>query len=245
MFNEDHERSIVHVRKSMLKLPRGRCQALVPTEEAVGMLLDAASLQEFSDPTYEYLFIPLKTDIDFFVVEAGRAPQRYSSPYTNFPRITSSANPFFVMLAVSSQINISLTIHWIRSNLPQKFILSCFPEDLVSDNGDESDSDGLLTPLNPETDEQGRKPASSESHRLDDLSPPADKELLISNWVRHDADPKRLSPPVTEFHSPWPPSAPKEKPRPAIDAVYCEPSWFTDSEQGKILVDRYFYPLPE
>ncbi|KAJ7598415.1 hypothetical protein C8J56DRAFT_914015 [Mycena floridula] len=273
-FNEDHERSIVQVRKSMLNLPHGRW-ALVPTEETMSAMLvmqkhnilspvsqRKSFLTEFSDPTYEYLFIPLRTDIDFFVIEAGRAPQRYPAPYHDFPRIKSSANPFFVMLAASAQSQVDicnapgiskawrssylqLTIHWLRPNLPQAFVLSCFPEDLVSDIGDEPDSDSLRTPTETNPQEERHVKRKASSPRLDDLSPPADKGLLISNWVQHDADPTLLSPPIVEFESPWPPSAPVEKPRPVLEVVFHEPSWYTDSDQGKIYVDRFYYPLPE
>ncbi|KAJ7598420.1 hypothetical protein C8J56DRAFT_166235 [Mycena floridula] len=267
-FDEEHELSILRIRPSMTELR----WILVPTEETLSAMVKMQSnnfscpiaqrnsfLAEFSAPEYEYIFVPLDSDVDFFVIESGRPPHRYSSPYLDFPRIRVAANPFFVMLAASSHITqlrrdvrlsvawqslyFQLTTPWIRSNLPQDFVLSCFPEDLVSDNGDESDSDSLLTP--PSQNGPQQEPIAQPSFKLAELNPWVDKELLISNWIQHDADPNQLSPPSAVCNSPWPPSAPIEQPRPVAEAVFCDPSWYTDSDQGKIYADQYFYPLPE
>ncbi|KAJ7906051.1 hypothetical protein B0H13DRAFT_2333921 [Mycena leptocephala] len=101
-----HERSILHTRKSMGGI---RTWTLAPTEETLATMNALQThnfteplserksfLTEFSAPEYEYIFVPLYTEDDFFVLEPGRVPQRFSFPYTNFPRVTSSANPFFV-----------------------------------------------------------------------------------------------------------------------------------------------------
>ncbi|KAJ7719750.1 hypothetical protein B0H14DRAFT_625112 [Mycena olivaceomarginata] len=53
-------------------------------------------LTEFSATEYEYIIVPLSTELDFFILQPGEAPRRFSSPYTGLPRVTSSAHPFFV-----------------------------------------------------------------------------------------------------------------------------------------------------
>ncbi|KAJ7601241.1 hypothetical protein C8J56DRAFT_912570 [Mycena floridula] len=85
-----HERSIVQIRKSMQKLVSGDWGdwTLVPTEQTLSAM---ASLQdfntscpiserksfltEFSAPEYEYIFVPLSSDAEFFVLQPESAPQ--------------------------------------------------------------------------------------------------------------------------------------------------------------------------
>ncbi|KAJ7240313.1 hypothetical protein B0H12DRAFT_1134868 [Mycena haematopus] len=110
-----HERSILHIRKSMGPSPSGGSRwTLVPTEET---LVAMSELQEFSATEYEYTFVPLRTNVDFFILQPGEAPRRFSSPYTDFPRVTSSANPFFVAFDARPKIRafiVSRSERWHR-----------------------------------------------------------------------------------------------------------------------------------
>ncbi|KAJ7666249.1 hypothetical protein DFH06DRAFT_1186342 [Mycena polygramma] len=107
-----HERSVLYIRKSTETPFRNGINGswfLIPTEETLGAMRllqernitvpiseRTSFLDEFAAQEYEYIFIPDDTDIDFLVLEAESAPQRFSAPYTDFPQVTSSANPFFV-----------------------------------------------------------------------------------------------------------------------------------------------------
>ncbi|KAJ7240304.1 hypothetical protein B0H12DRAFT_1326455, partial [Mycena haematopus] len=88
-----HERSILHIRKSMGPSPSGGSRwTLVPTEETL-MAMRALQvhnftvpvserrsfLTEFSAPEYQYIFVPLHSDVDFFVLQPGGAPRRFSA----------------------------------------------------------------------------------------------------------------------------------------------------------------------
>ncbi|KAJ6470074.1 hypothetical protein C8R47DRAFT_937563, partial [Mycena vitilis] len=105
--NLTHERSRIETRESMNSCADN--WALAPTEETLVAMEELQDynclvpvserksfLTEFAAAEYEYIFVPLCTDIDFFIMEPGKSPQRFNAPYTNFPRVTSSANPFFV-----------------------------------------------------------------------------------------------------------------------------------------------------
>ncbi|KAJ6470042.1 hypothetical protein C8R47DRAFT_1222672 [Mycena vitilis] len=157
-----HERSVLYIRKSMETPFRSGMNGswfLIPTEETLGamrLLQDrnvrapiserTSFLDEFSAQEYEYIFIPDYTDIEFLALEDESAPQRFSAPYTDFPRVTSSANPFFVTFHARPRICMShpsitetwyrafnaLTMYWSKSALPQEFLLSCYPPTLVT-----------------------------------------------------------------------------------------------------------------
>ncbi|KAJ7224294.1 hypothetical protein GGX14DRAFT_694057, partial [Mycena pura] len=180
--NPRHERSMIHIRKSMeVPFPSGTGGwTLVPTEDT---LLAMQSLQErnytvpvseresfltvFSAPEYEYIFVPLYTDVDFFILLPRQAPQRFSTPYTDFPRVTSSANPFFVAFESRRKIQRfhvtaskswhrlfrGLTLHWSGSALPEEFLQSYHPECLISESGDGSEPDMPL--IDPESKSGG------------------------------------------------------------------------------------------
>ncbi|KAJ6470045.1 hypothetical protein C8R47DRAFT_1298996 [Mycena vitilis] len=162
-----HECSIVKLRKSMERCI-GTSWTLAPTEKTLAAMVSfqhrngigpvserKSVFTEFAAAEHEYIFVPLRTDIDFFALEPGRAPQRFSAPYTDFPRVTSSVNPFFVTLYSRRKIKRSNTacskkwhdlftgLHFplIASVFPHEFLSSCYPPTLVTvtDHGSEPD----------------------------------------------------------------------------------------------------------
>ncbi|KAJ7864027.1 hypothetical protein B0H13DRAFT_2069849 [Mycena leptocephala] len=194
-----HERSILHIRKSMGGI---RTWTLAPTEKTLAAMkalqthnfTDPVSertsfLTEFSAAEYEYIFVPLYTEDDFFVLEPGRAPQRFGFPYTNFPRVTCSANPFFVTFYSRPKIQRfhastsktwhrlfgDITMQWCACPLPEEFLLSCYPDTLISETVDDEpksksgSEETVVTPM-----EEGP-------------SPVPDKESFVYDWVRRDA----------------------------------------------------------
>ncbi|KAJ7359220.1 hypothetical protein DFH08DRAFT_845437 [Mycena albidolilacea] len=202
-----HERSILHIRKSteVSLISRAGGWTLVPTEETLAAMLALQKynitapvskrksfLTEFSATEYEYIIVPLSTELDFFILQPGEAPRRFSSPYTGLPRVTSSAHPFFV--AFDSRMKIErfgvhisktwnwvftrLTLHWFPSaNLPEDFLRSCYPETLYTLSEHDSDP------------ESGSDETVVTPREEDDLFHfPPDKEEFVSDWVRWDAN---------------------------------------------------------
>ncbi|KAJ7212175.1 hypothetical protein GGX14DRAFT_519752 [Mycena pura] len=215
-FNPAHERSIIRIRKSMdvpfLKSGAGSW-TLAPTEETLAAMYALQKhnmvvpiygrksfLSEFPAAEYEYIFVPF-TDVDFYVLLPGQAPRRLSAPYSDFPLVTSSANPFFVTF--DSQLMIEprdpqfseawdrffgdITTLW-GGALPEDFLLSSsgYPQTLISESGDGSEPDVPL--IGPESksnsDETILTPVDEE-----ELASPAapDKEAFVFDWVRRDA----------------------------------------------------------
>ncbi|KAJ7185583.1 isoprenoid synthase domain-containing protein [Mycena filopes] len=218
--DRNHESSILHIHKSMTTLIRGRW-ALAPTEDTLAAM---ESLQrhnytvpiserrsfldvEFPAGEYEYIFVPLNTDADFFVLEPGRAPRRFSAPYDNFPHVTSSANPFFVMFSsrlrmASSDVSNSdewhrlfseVTLEWFSDDPPEDFLLSSYPESLVSDAESETQVDSksgghetVVTPMD------------------EDSSSVPDKEAFVDDWLRDDIGQPQENLVWSGTPSPWP-----------------------------------------
>ncbi|KAJ7601214.1 hypothetical protein C8J56DRAFT_1157430 [Mycena floridula] len=256
--NPIHERSIIHIRKSMHELLSGDW-TLVPTEETLASMLSLqrsnvscpiserkSFLTEFPAPEYEYIFVPLHTDVDFFILQSGCAPQRFSAPYLDFPRVTSSANPFFVLY--SSMLTIRrnnplfpdswhrlfsrIILQWRPFPLPQDFLLSCYscyPDDFRSETAYESEPDSHSggDESKSGTDETMVKPV--EENPL----PMPDKEELIYQWVQHDVDP-RLHQQLSKVNTtPWPPAPCVERSRALKDAIRFYPCWLRETERGR------------
>ncbi|KAJ7747248.1 hypothetical protein B0H16DRAFT_1888779 [Mycena metata] len=223
-FDPTHERSILHIRKSMENLSSGSW-SLVPTQETLAAMhllqkhnytlplsQRKSFLTEFS-AEYEYIFVPLDTDVDFFVLQPGQDPQRLASPYDDFPRVTSSANPFFVLFysrlhrysAPTSEawqlLCGSVTSQWRAFPLPEEFLMSCYPESLVSESDDESEPDGQSKSGSEET---------VVTPMDEGPSPVPGKEAFVSAWVRNDAGQPRESL-VLDVPSSWP-YAPEHEP---------------------------------
>ncbi|KAJ7666245.1 hypothetical protein DFH06DRAFT_1295353 [Mycena polygramma] len=210
-----HERSFLEVRKSMeseAPLRSGTGWTLVPTEETLAAM-DALQVHnfpvlvserksffdEFSATTYEYIFVPLYTEVDFFILEAGRPPQRFSAPYADFLRVTSTTNPFFVAFysrrkVLRQNTLLSETWHrvfgdlklcWVDSVLPEEFLLSCYPAtlDTLSDHDSESE-----TELRPgELESKFGSDAMVVTFADESASCVYDKEEFVLQWVQRNA----------------------------------------------------------
>ncbi|KAF7361638.1 hypothetical protein MVEN_00507100 [Mycena venus] len=245
-----HERNILHIRKSMEVPFASGSWTLVPTEEtlaamkalqkhnmAVPIYQRKSFLIEFPAAEYEYIFVPLHTDVHFFILQAGQAPRRFCAPYSDFPRVTSSANPFFVTFKSQlkidrfskgwSRIFADVTRLWFGGALPEDFLFSSsgYPETLVSESGDGSESDVPL--INPES-----KAGSDETIMTpieEEFSSPAapDKETFVFNWVRRDANRRheRLVVP------PLPPTPRGDRTRRVN--LKDTPRWRTETQRGK------------
>ncbi|KAJ7033697.1 hypothetical protein C8F04DRAFT_614113 [Mycena alexandri] len=264
-----HELSVICIRKSMETLPKGSW-TLVPTEETLATMKALqvhnytvpvserkSFLAEFPAAEHEYIFVPLSMDVDFFVLEPGRSPQRFSAPYDNFPRVTSSANPFFV--AFYSQLKIrsfrasasptwnrlfsTITVPWCSSVLPEDFLLSCYPESLISESGDESEPDPELKLHSKSgSDETVLTPVD------EGPSPVPEKESFVKTWVKHRRrDAYRVyERPTLSSPSPWPPAPREERARALRDAVKMYASWHRETERGRNCTRRFFRdPLPK
>ncbi|KAJ6470058.1 hypothetical protein C8R47DRAFT_762311 [Mycena vitilis] len=242
-----HKRSIIKFRKSMATFPTGCGWTLVPTEETLAAMnalqvhnftvpisKRKSFLTEFSAKEYEYIFVPLYTDVDFFILEAGRAPQRFSAPYTDFPLVTSSANPFFVtfysrpkVLRIHEPASKTwhrqfgdLKIQWRPFPLPEDFLRS-YPPTLAtligqgSEPGPESGSDEtVVTPANEVPD----------------------KDVYICKWVRQ----------TNQLHEPLKPPAlshtPRSHRRRNQHKTIPYPRWQTESKRGKAFSERLVKP---
>ncbi|KAJ6470056.1 hypothetical protein C8R47DRAFT_1325349 [Mycena vitilis] len=166
-----HERSILRIRKSMeTPFADGKGDwTLAPTEETlramqllqkhnftVPVTERKSFLAEFAAQEYEYIFVPINTELDFLVLETGRAPQRFSAPYIDLPRVKSSANPFFVTFYSRMKIRMTnpfvtdavsralgdLTIYWLGGfPLPKEFLKICYPSTRITLSDDDLDSE--------------------------------------------------------------------------------------------------------
>ncbi|KAF7371019.1 hypothetical protein MSAN_00736100 [Mycena sanguinolenta] len=241
-----HERSILEIRSSMqVPFADGGNWALVPTEETlvamralqvhnttVPISERKSFLTEFAAPEYEYIFVPLRTNVTFFIMRPGRDAQQFSAPYADFPRVTSSANPFFATFDSRLKIPQSLfsetwnmvfgrlTMHWYPGVIPKEFFHPpCYPETLISESEDESEPD--TPPVDPETIvtpiEEGSWPVPG-------------KKTRVCEWVRKDAKRPRMD---TTLCSPPPPTPQKDRKKKFYDTVRAGPRWPVESKRGK------------
>ncbi|KAJ7228244.1 hypothetical protein GGX14DRAFT_611921 [Mycena pura] len=263
-FNPAHERSILHIRKSMVTpFPTGKGSwTLIPTEETLAAM-DALQkhniyapiyarksfLAEFSAAQYEYIFIPLRMDVDIFILQSGQAPQRFSAPYSDFPHVTSSANPFFVVFESQQKIN-RLSNGWSRTYsevktlwfggvLPDAFLLSSsgYPETLISESaGSESDGSEPDVPLNGPESKSGSDETLMTPVDEEEFPSPAapDKGTFVFDWVRRDANRSRerlIVPPL-------PPTPRGDRTRRVN--LKDTPQWCTETKRGKAHSRRLF-----
>ncbi|KAJ6588842.1 hypothetical protein B0H19DRAFT_1101418 [Mycena capillaripes] len=252
-----HERSILHIRKSMeTPFPSGAGSwTLVPTEETLAAM-DSLQVHNFTSPVserksfltefaadeYEYIFVPLYTDVDFFLLQPGQAPRRFAAPYTNFPRVTSSANPFFVTFysrlkiqpfhASTSQgwhhLYRNLRVQWRASPLPEEFLTSCYPETLISesDHGSQPEAQPDSQESKSGSDETVATPADEEGP-----SPVLDKDIFVHHWVREDAS----QPHERVVLGILPPD---NRSRKLKEYARLDPRWRKETKRGKELSER-------
>ncbi|KAJ6470046.1 hypothetical protein C8R47DRAFT_762001 [Mycena vitilis] len=267
-----HERNIIRVRKSMTTFPNNFGWTLVPTEETLAAM-DALQVhnftvpiserksfltvrhavphrskrseisQEFSAKEYEYIFVPLYTEADFFILEPDRIPQRFSAPYTDFPLVTSTANPFFVTF--DSQLKIrpdlrastseswyelfsDITIHWGPFPLPEDFLSTSCPATLVTPTDDASE---------PELHQEGPEWISGSDETVvtpaDEI---LDKEVYICKWAQQTSllhEPIK-SPPLSP--------TPRSYRRRNQQKIIPYPRWRIESKRGKALSGRLVKP---
>jgi len=262
MIDPRHPRSILHIRKSMqVPLPGSTCSwTLVPTEETLAAM-DALQehnftvpnserksfLTEFSAPEYEYIFVPLYTDVDFFILQPGQAPQRYSAPYTDFPRVTSSANPFFVTFESRLKIQRyhvsgsktwhrvfgSLTMHWIDGVLPEDFLMSYCPETLVSESDNKCEPEAPLG--DPESTSGRDETVATPMDECPSLG--RDKEAFVYDWVRRDASRPHERLILSSTSPPTPRGGRIGKVQESVRVV---PQWCVESRRGKRYSKRLF-----
>ncbi|KAK7000683.1 hypothetical protein R3P38DRAFT_3054737 [Favolaschia claudopus] len=187
-----HEKSILHVRRSMaVSLPNGEPSwALLPTAETIAAMTALQThnftvpiaqrksfLVEFPAEEYEYIFVPLSPEVDFFIQGPGKSITQLRAPFTTFPRVMASANPFFVafdsrILALWDSVAPSaawrrafmkLTMHWCHDSPPEEFLLTSYPVSFYSESEDETEivfgasksgsDETITTPLDTEGDE--------------------------------------------------------------------------------------------
>ncbi|KAJ7666236.1 hypothetical protein DFH06DRAFT_1295346 [Mycena polygramma] len=251
-----HERNIIRVRKSMTTFPTGRGWTLVPTEETLAAM-DALQvhnftvpiserksfLTEFSAKEYEYIFVPLYTEAEFFILEPDRTPQRFSAPYTDFPLVTSTANPFFVTfdsrLKIRPDLRAStseswyelfgdITIHWGPFPLPEDFLSTSNPATLVTPTDHASE---------PELHHDGPEWKSGSGETV--VTPAdevPDKEVYICKWVQQ----------TSLLHEPMKPPplspTPRSHRRRNQQKTIPYPRWQTESKRGKAFSERLVKP---
>ncbi|KAJ6588841.1 hypothetical protein B0H19DRAFT_1367363 [Mycena capillaripes] len=253
-----HERSIFHIRESMkTPFPSGSGSwTLVPTEKTLAAMDSLqvhnltvpvskrkSFLAEFAAAEYEYIFVPLYTDVDFFILEPGLPPQRFSAPYTNFPLVTSSANPSFVTFESRLKIQTfhastsktwhrifgDLTMLWFDAVLPEEFLTSCYPETLISESDHGSQPEAQLD-TSPESksgsDETVATPADEEGP-----SPVPDKDAFVHHWVREDAS----QPHERIVLGILPPD---DRSRKLKEYARRDPQWRKETTKGKDLSER-------
>ncbi|KAJ6515711.1 hypothetical protein C8R45DRAFT_216587 [Mycena sanguinolenta] len=251
-----HKRSVVYIRQSM-QIPFARdagTWALIPTEETLAAM-DALQkhnftkpvserksfLTEFSASEYEYIFVPLRTDVDFFILLPGENPRKFSAPYTDFPLVTSSANPFFVTFDARQKIGCSfvsssqrwnrifkdLTVHWSPGVIPDEFLLSCYPETAISESDGGSDYNALLA--GPESK------SSSDDTQVDEEGP-LPVLAVVCDWVQKDAkQPGKHDIPSDHL----PPTPRGERTRKVLRTAEAVDQWRIESKRGKRMHVRY------
>ncbi|KAF7361637.1 hypothetical protein MVEN_00507000 [Mycena venus] len=258
-----HERSVVHIRKSMeAPFPSGTGSwTLVPTEETLAAMESLQKrnlsvpirerkcfLTEFSATEYEYIFVPLHAEVDFFILRPGQTPQRFSAPYNGFPRVTSGANPFFVTFEAQFKIppffdaSISeawdrlfgdVTMFWFGGALPEDFLLSCYPETLISESEDGSEP---AAPLGGHESKSGSDETIMTPIDEEGPSPAPDKEAFVFDWVRRDAN----RPHERLIVPPLPPTPRGDRTRRVN--LKDTPQWRTETKRGKAHSERLFTP---
>ncbi|KAF7370978.1 hypothetical protein MSAN_00732000 [Mycena sanguinolenta] len=273
-----HERSILYVRSSMLDstLPWPLYMwILIPTQETLVAMLDLqihnisvpiserkSFLTEFSAQEYEYIFFPLRP-ANYFILLPGQDPRRFSAPlpYADFPRVTSSANPFFVtfdsqMMLMIHHFNLpktyweifaAVTEHWSHKNtagLPDDFLFS-YPEMHLSEFGsdDENEPDALIVdPESKSGDDETPVPPVDE----EDLLLVPDKEAFMYDWAQFQSDarpvfePPRLARRDFPVCNPSPPMVEGEPTREVIESVQNVPQWCIESKRGRDQSARLF-----
>ncbi|KAJ6470073.1 hypothetical protein C8R47DRAFT_1200555 [Mycena vitilis] len=246
--NPKHKRSIIKFRKSMANFPTGCGWTLVPREETLGAMnalqvhnftvpisKRKSFLTEFSAKEYEYIFVPLYTDIDFFILEAGRAPQRFSAPYTDFPLVTSSANPFFVTFYSWPKVPRihepasktwhrqfgDLKIQWRPFPLPEDFLRSYAPTLITLTNH------GSKPELHYEgSDSKSGSDGTVATSADEALSLVPNKDVHICHWVHQTG----------QLYEPLPPPPlPPQRRRNSKQqkTIPFHPRWRTESKLGK------------
>ncbi|KAJ7601173.1 hypothetical protein C8J56DRAFT_1157394 [Mycena floridula] len=267
-----HERSIIRIRKSMQKPLSSDWGdwTLAPTEQTLSAMLSLQDynelcpvserksfLTEFSAPEYEYIFVPLCSDVEFFILQSGSAPRRFSAPYLDFPRVTSSVNPFFVIFSAGFRIRPNnplfsdawhqslgdMSVQWRPFSLPHDFLsscYSCYPEDFRSETAYESEPDPHSGRDDPKSgsDETMVKPVEESP------SPVPDKEELVYQWVQHDVDPRLHQKLGKVSTTPWPPAPCVEKSRALKDALRFYPCWHRETERGRQCSLRFYKQQP-
>ncbi|KAJ6473518.1 hypothetical protein C8R47DRAFT_712880 [Mycena vitilis] len=266
--NPKHERSILEIRKSMTGTDSW---TLVPTEETLNAMYALqvynatasvserkSFLDEFSAKEYEYIFVPLSTEVDFFILQAGQAPLRFSAPYTDFPLVASSANPFFVAfhsrfirrfhklpVLTSEWHGVFLTVrmHWRDRLLPDDFLLSSYPASLHTrtDPGSEPELDHGHLGSKSGSDETVATPTDDEPslfpNKEECPSPVPDMGGYVQEWAVYADEPlamtsSRQSRPAS---TPSPPARQSRKPTKYVPFY---PRWQTDSERGREICER-------
>ncbi|KAJ7829425.1 hypothetical protein B0H14DRAFT_3717524 [Mycena olivaceomarginata] len=226
-----HERSLLHVRNSMLPLlGRTGGWTLVPTEETLVAMQALQSrniaapvskrksfLTEFSATEYEYIVVPLSTEIDFFSSASRRntAAVQLSLSIQHFDISISKPWRWAFLL---------LTAHWYPSaNLPEDFLRSCYPATLYTLS--ESDSE-------PEAGGLESKSGSDETvvTPMDEDVPghfPPDKEEFVSDWVRWDASHSH------ECVVPTAPTVSRDQGKKLLHTLLAGPRWNVESTRGQ------------
>ncbi|KAJ7599310.1 hypothetical protein C8J56DRAFT_916406 [Mycena floridula] len=241
-FDENHERNAIYMRKSMHALYR-RNWCLIPTRETLAAMREMLTynqrcavterksfLEEFSEPEYEYIFLPWNTTEEIIV-----DGNRYSPPYDGFPRVKCSANPFF--LAFHAQNQILLADH---SLCPRDY-RNAFARISASWHGgcpswfsqepDSSDpSDAMTLEDMSQWSDESEGPAPAPALPLPSLTP-VTKQSRIANWVQSTANPK-LHEPATE-----PLKSPLKAKRPRPDS---KAAWRRDSVLGQRWTEQLF-----
>ncbi|KAK7001597.1 hypothetical protein R3P38DRAFT_3045904 [Favolaschia claudopus] len=252
---QDSKCNRLEYHKSMdVKLPNGnRSWTLIPTEETLAAIFALHRqncyapiserkpfFTEFPASQFEYIFVPLTTQLDFFIRVSGK-PQKYTAPYNDFPRVISSANPFFV--AFDSRVSIHkdrhspseewrrlfvrLSILWHPSPLPDGFLPKCYSPSHYS----VSDSDASDVGSNCASEET----VVSTVYEGPFLAPD-NKEELVKNWLKTDSP---QGEPVVPGNS-LPPTPRGDRARKVPEASLKRAQWRVESKRGLEYFERYF-----
>ncbi|KAJ6498968.1 hypothetical protein C8R45DRAFT_99215 [Mycena sanguinolenta] len=162
----------------------------------------------------------------------GQAPRQLSAP---FPRVTCSANPFFVTFHSLQRDHVEsgshlwyhaflgLKVQWLRNDIPENFLLSCYPETLFteSDDGSESDSDPVKS---------GEESIVTPIHESPSLV--TDKEVLVHEWVQQKSHRSREHF-VPSNILPRTPQGDRTR-RLCWENVRAIPQWHLESKRGRL-----------
>ncbi|KAJ7651467.1 hypothetical protein DFH06DRAFT_544080 [Mycena polygramma] len=241
----------------------GRGWTLAPTEETLEAMRKLqhhnctvpvserkSALTEFDAAEYEYILVPLCADVEFFILEAGQAPRRFSAPYTGFPRVTSSVNPVFVTFYSRQRITRfhipdserwhllfnALKLPWLASFLPKEFFLCRYPATLVTLTGHGSEPE--LHHGGPESEPGSDETAATPADEGPSFALVPDKVEFVRDWLLHDASQPHerlvLTSPVWSRLEPAPPTHHRKPAR--FGPLH--PRWQTESERGKAFCKR-------